>query len=140
MKCFLYFTFYRLHQWSEKREPTIPMIMVLAWLTVISFFHVCTVLSLITIIWGVDAGYIFNLSTSRMVIATWMTVWALLLWAALKFGRVKEKAFSPIMLNRYKEKGFKDWWVWMYFAVSFVAMGLSTWFAGSRLMAQGTAG
>lgn len=136
MKQFLYFTYFRLYQWSAKREDNFPMMIVLAWLTVISFFHVCTVLSLITIVWRVDAGRIFSVRATELVTIAWLVAWAFVIWLGLKIGNVKERAFSPAMVAKYKERGFRDRWIVIYFAASFAAMAGTTWIAGAVLRSQ----
>jgi hypothetical protein len=131
MTDFFYFAYYRLHQWAEKREQNIPIVLVLAWLTVVTFFHVCTLLSLVTIIFRIDAG--FRIPVSNLGKAAWVVGWAFLIWIALKVGRVKEEAYSPERIARYEKKGFKAWWLIAYILASFAAMGGTTWVAGAML-------
>jgi len=133
VKHFLYFTYYRLYQWSAKREENFPMMIVLAWLTVISFFHVCTILSLITIVWRVDAGRVFSVRTNDLMTIAWLVAWAFIIWLLLRIGNVNERAFSQAMVAKYKEKGFRDRWIVIYFVASFIAMAGSTWVAGAVL-------
>ncbi len=133
MRFFLYFVYYRFQQWSEKIEQNIPTMIALVWLSLLSMFHVCTVTSIITLISGFDAGYMFSLPKSRSDMALFSVVWAFLLWLILKIFRVREKAFSSAMIKKYEEKGFKSWWVWVYFFGSFAAMGVTTWLAGEKL-------
>jgi hypothetical protein len=131
MKYVFYYTYYRLYQWSEKREKNIPIFITVAWLTFTMFLNVTTVLSLIMICTGANAGYLFQIHTSTRVIVAWMSAWGLLVWLWLKFFHVHEKAFSREMVMKYKELGCKDWWVITYFIASYVAMGWSAWVAGS---------
>jgi len=133
MKYFIYYIYYRLYQWSKRMDKNIPGTITVAWLTFILFFNVTTVLSLITICTGVDAGYLFSIHTSNYVIVAWMSIWGLLVWLGLRLFHVHEKAFCAETVKKYKELGFKDWWVIAYFIVSYVAMGLSVWFAGKCL-------
>jgi len=133
MKLFFYYVYFRLYQWSEKREDNFPLIIVLPWLTITMFFNVCTVLSLVTIYSGVDAGYVFGILKSKLVSVLLFSTWALLIWGFLKICRVHEKAFCSETITKYKELGYRDWWVIAYFLGSFAAMALSTWVAGRRL-------
>ena len=118
-------------------DKNIPMFVTVAWLTFTMFFNVTTVLSLITICTGVDAGYLFSIHTSNLVTLAWMSIWGLFVWLGLKFFHVHETAFSVETVKKYKELGCKDWWVIAYFIVSFVASGWSASVAGDRLRIPG---
>jgi hypothetical protein len=135
MKDFFYFGYYRLHQWAAEREKNLPVVLVLTWLTMVTFFHVCTLLSLVTIVFRVDAG--FRIPASTLGKIGWLVGWASLVWIGLKVGSVREKAFSPERVARYKKKGFKAWWLIAYILASFAAMAGSTWIAGALLRSQG---
>jgi hypothetical protein len=97
------------------------------------FANVTTVLSLITMCTGIDAGYIIPNHAPRYVIGAWMSIWVFLVWLVLKFFHVHEKSFSREAVKKYKELGCKTWWVVAYFIASYVAMAVSASYAGRRL-------
>lgn len=131
---FFHFIVYRLYQLATRLEKKIPVVIVLGWLTVISFLHVCTLFSLVTIICGIDLGRVFSLSKSySLVTVLWLVLWALGIWILLRAFGVKERAFSSDLVRVYRERGYKDSWIIAYFVGSFVAMAVTTWFAGARL-------
>jgi len=131
---FFHFVVYRLYQLASRLEKKVPVVIVLGWLTVISFFHVCTLFSLVTIICGIDLGRVFNTGKSySLVTVLWLTLWALGIWALLRALGVRERAFSSEFVRTYRERGYKDWWIIAYFVSSFAAMAVTTWFAGARL-------
>lgn len=127
MKDFFYFAYYRLHQWAVQREQNLPILLVLTWLTVVTFFHACTLLSLVSIIFRIDAG--FRIPAGNLGKVVWLVGWASVVWIVLKVGAVQEKAYRPERIARYEEKGFKDWWLIVYILVSFVVMAGTTWIA-----------
>lgn len=133
MKYFFHYIVYRLYQLATRLEKKIPVVIVLGWLTVISFFHVCTLFSIVTIIYGVDVGYIFSVSKSSGIILLWLSAWALFIWGLLMVFNVKDRAFSHDFIKVYKERGYRDWMIIIYFIGSFSAMAITTWFAGARL-------
>ena len=133
MKYFLYYIYYRLFQWSEKREKNFPLFIVVGWITITLFLNVVTVLSLLAIFTGVDAGHVFRIHTSNYVIVLWLSLWGGIVWLGLKLMHVHETAFSEKAAQKYKELGCKDWWVIAYFLASYVAMGWTAWVAGDRL-------
>lgn len=135
MTDFFYFAYYRLDRWANQREQNIPIVLVLTWLTVVTFFHACTLLSLISIIFRIDAG--FKIPANNLGKVVWLVCWSFLIWIVLKVGKVKEKAFSPDRIARYEKKGFKAWWLIAYIFVSFAAMAGTTWAAGAILRSHG---
>jgi hypothetical protein len=132
---FFYFAYYRLHLWAEEREKHIPMFLVLTWLTVVTFYHACTLLSLVSIIFEIDAGFKIPARLSGKI--AWLFGWAFVVWVGLKIGGVKEKAFSPERIATYRKKGFKAWWLAVYLIASFAAMAGTTWIAGAMLRSRG---
>lgn len=133
MKSFFYYVYFRLYKWSEKREPNFPEGIVLAWLSLTIFFNLCTFLSLVTIFAGIDAGSVFRVPRSGFAILLGFSAFGVVLWGLLKIFRVKERAFSPVLLEKYQQRAYRDWWIVVYFVVSLVAMALSAWVAGSKL-------
>ena len=133
MKYFPYYVYFRLYQASEKRGKSTPLFLTVVWLTITLLCNVIMVLSLITICTGLDVGYVFSIPTSTWAILAWMSALELLLWLGLKFFHVHETAFSAEAVKKYKELGFKGWWVVAYFIASYVAMGWSAWVAGGHL-------
>jgi hypothetical protein len=132
MKYFFYFTYHRLYQWSEKQEKNIPIVIVLTWMAITSYFNIYTALSLIDICFGVYAERALTIPTSRVTSLMVMSSWAFSIWILLKLFHVKEKAFSPEYIEKYRELKCKDWWIYAYFLVSLVAMGWVGWIAGAR--------
>jgi len=133
MKYFLLYIYYRLYQWSEKREKNIPLFIVVGWITITLFLNVVTMLSLVSIFTGIDAGRLFRIHTSNYVIVLWLSLWGGCVWLGLKLMHVHEAAFSESAARKYKEIGCKDWWVVAYFMVSYLAMGSIAWVAGDIL-------
>jgi len=132
MKYFIHYAYYRLSLWSEKREKNIPIVIVLAWMAITSYFNVYTILSLIDICFGVYAERVLAISTSRFTSLVVISAWAFLIWILLILFHVKEKAFSHGYIEKYKESGCKDWWIFLYFILSMVAMVWVGWIAGAR--------
>jgi CDP-diglyceride synthetase len=133
MKYIFYYMYYKLYQWSEKRDRNIPIFVTVVWITVTMFFNVNTVLSLITICTGIDADHLFRIHVSNSTALARMSIWGLLVWLGLRIFHVHERAFSTEAVKTYKELGCEPWWVIAYFMASYVAMALSAWFAGKRL-------
>src|SRR6267142_1383937 len=99
MKHFFYYIYFRLYTWSEKREENFPGGIVVTWLSLMMFFNLCTLLSLVTICFGVDAGSVFRVPRTRFSILLGFSVFGGVLWGFLKLFHVKEKAFSPDMIE-----------------------------------------
>jgi len=131
MKYFLHYTYYRLYQWSQKREKNTPIVIVLAWITITSYANVYTLLALMDLCFGVYAERLMTIQTSGFTSLVVGSIWAFLVWVLLKIFRVEGKAFSREFIEKYKECGCKDWWIFVYFFVSMVAMIWVGWIAGA---------
>lgn len=132
MKYFIYYTYYRLYQWSEKREKNIPVVIVLAWMAVTAYANVYTILSLADICFGVYAEHALTIHTSRFTSLIVISVWTLLIWVLLRIFHVKKRSFSREYIEKYKESGCRDWWIFAYFLISMAAMVGAGWVAGLR--------
>lgn len=133
MKTFFLYCYYRLYQWSVKRDENIPMFLTVAWTTFTLFSNVVAILAIITICTGLDAISILSIPKAKYEGAVWLGVWGVFVWLMLKFFHVHEKAFSDEMKRRYEKMGCKGWWVVAYYFVSYILMGVTGWFAGARL-------
>jgi len=131
---FYYYAYYRLYNWSKAVDPPkIAILRVIAWMLITSMFHVATVLSIITLCFGVDPGaFFFSLPVGPELIFG-LSGWALIIWLILKGFHVHEKAFSREALNEYKTLGFNTWWLATYFLISALLMAWVTWKAGEHI-------
>lgn len=133
MKTFFYYCYYRLYQWSVRRDKNIPMFLTVAWTTFTLFSNVVTVLAIITICTGIDAIAMLSIPKDKYLGVAWLGVWGLFIWFGLKFFHVHEKACGDEMKQKYQKMGCKGWWVVTYYFVSYLLMGVTSWFAGARL-------
>lgn len=121
MRVFLYYFYYRLYQWSQKRDASTSLFTTIVWLTVTVFFNLFTLASLISICTGIDPNNLLFFPETRYAGGLWMLIFGIFIWLFLKFFRVHQKAFSDEMKKRYEEVGCKAWWVITYFVVRMLA-------------------
>ena len=134
MKIFFYYCYYRLYQWSAKRDSTLAMFLTVVWLTLTLVSNVVAVGAVITIFTGLDMSSIwFPERSNKYLGALPLIIWGLFVWAILKVLRVHEKAFSSVMVEKYKTLGCRDWWVITYYAASYLVMAILLWVSGKQL-------
>lgn len=133
----IYFAYYTLDQWAQKRDKSAPIFLVLTWTTIVSFYHVATVLSLITIFFRIDAS--FSIPSSIAGKIAWFLAWGLVVWIILKVSGIREKAYSPDRIEIYAEKKYKVWWLLFYLIGSFLLMAYTTWHAGAVIRSMSVA-
>lgn len=133
MKTFFCYFYYCLYKWLKKGNGSTASLLTVTWITVTLFLYAAGFLSLITICTGIDAGGVLSIPKSKYAGVAWLSVWGLFVWLGLKFFHVHEKAFSDEMKQKYEKMGCKGWWVITCLVASYVFMGVTTWFAGTRL-------
>jgi len=113
-------------------EPKAPSLVVAAWISFTSYANVYTFLSLMDVCFGVYAERVLTIPTSRFTSLIVISVWAFIIWLLLKMFHVRERSFDHEMVNKYKESGCRDWWIFTYFLGSMVAMVWVGWIAGTQ--------
>ena len=134
MSTFLYFSYYRLSQWSKKRDENLHVFLTVTWTTLTLISNLVTLCALITIYADVDAISIWlSPSGNKYLGAARLAPLGIIVWLGLKIFHVHEKAFSQEMIKKYEKAGCKSWWVVTYYFASYIIMGVTVWFAGTHL-------
>ena len=134
MSTFFYFCYYRLYQWSVKRDANIPLFLTVAWLSFTLFMNVVGLCALVSIFTGIDLVSIWLIGRGNKYLgASQFLIWGLVVWAYLRVFRIHEKAFSDQMKEKYESMGCKGWWVVAYHVVSYIIMGVLVLIASLQL-------
>lgn len=133
MKYFLYYCYYSLYKWAERRDKDTAKFITVSFITVTLYSNVAILFALVTIFTGVDVHSLLTSDKSKYVRLAWLALWGVGIWIALRLFNVHKKAFSEEMKKKYEIAGCKSWWVITYYAGSYILMAVSAWFAGKSL-------
>jgi hypothetical protein len=134
MRYFFLYTFNRIFTWSKRSEPTVPMLAVVFAFTVLTFFNVVAVLSLVHLSLNVNVTAFLDWAQSRARFAFIIIPWALLVYSFIKLGRVEEKAFCESNVAEYRKRRFRDWHIFLYVLVSLLSFVTLAWFEGAAVV------